>query len=83
MRRLENYVRKYGSEFGPVLYHALQSQAAHAGVSARLRRKIDVLTGKTPASPRKSPVLESLPLFPENAAQTAVPGNAEFVAVGV
>ena len=32
MRRLENYVRKYGPEFGPVLYHALQSQAAHAGV---------------------------------------------------
>ena len=23
MRRLENYVRKYGPEFGPVLYHAL------------------------------------------------------------
>jgi superfamily II helicase len=41
MRRLENYVRKYGPEFGPILYHALQSQAAHAGVSARLRRKID------------------------------------------
>ena len=32
MRRLENYVRKYGPEVGPVLYHALQSQAAHAGV---------------------------------------------------
>ena len=54
MRRLENYVRKYGPEFGPMLYHALQSQAAHAGVSARLRRKIDVLLGKTPAPPRKS-----------------------------
>jgi hypothetical protein len=83
MRRLENYVRKYGSEFGPVLYHMLQSQAAHAGVSARLRRKIDVLRGKPPASPRKSPVLESLPLFPESVGQTALPGNAEFPAVGV
>jgi hypothetical protein len=66
MRRLENYVRKYGPEFGPVLYHALQSQAAHAGVSARLRRKIDVLTGKAPAPAKKSPRRESLPLFPES-----------------
>ena len=51
MRRLENYVRKYGPEFGPILYHALQSQAAHAGVSARLRRKIDILKGKPHAAP--------------------------------
>ena len=36
MRRLENYVRKYGPEFGPVYFHTLQSQAAHASVSARL-----------------------------------------------
>ena len=57
MRRLENYVRKYGPEFGPVLYHALQSQAAHAGVSARLRRKVNALSGRTPP-------VESLPLFP-------------------
>jgi hypothetical protein len=63
MRRLENYVRKYGPEAGPVLYHALQSQAAHAGVSARLRRKIDVLTGKAPA-PAARPC-DPLPLFPE------------------
>jgi hypothetical protein len=64
MRRLENYVRKYGPDVGPVLYHLLQSQAAHAGVSARLRRKIDVLSGKAPASPR-SKRSEPLPLFPE------------------
>jgi hypothetical protein len=71
MRRLENYVRKYGPEFGPVLYHALQSQAAHAGVSARLRRKIDVLTGKAPASPRRERTKQTLPLFPEIARETA------------
>jgi hypothetical protein len=75
MRRLENYVRKYGSEFVPKLFHALQSQAAHAGVSARLRRKIDVLTGKAPA-PRK-PEAATLPLFPE-----AAPENAELMAIG-
>jgi hypothetical protein len=62
-RRLENYVQKYGPEFGPVLYHALQSQAAHASVSARLRRKIDVLTGKAPAPRREEPT-GLLPLFP-------------------
>lgn len=64
MRRLENYVRKYGPEFGPVYYHLLQSQAAHAGVSARLRRKLDVLTGKVPA-PAPRVVEETLPLFDE------------------
>ena len=49
-----------------MLYHALQSQAAHAGVSARLRRKIDVLSGKAPA-PRKTSANENdtLPLFRE------------------
>jgi hypothetical protein len=63
---LQNYVRKYGPEFGPKLYHALQSQAAHAGVSARLRRKIDVLTGKAPApTPRERQSEPTLPLFPE------------------
>ena len=77
MRRFENYVRKYGPEFGPVLYHALQSQAAHAGVSARLRRKIDVLTGKVPA-PRKTDAA-TLPLFPE---ASPTPENAEAMAIG-
>ena len=40
MRRLSSYIAKYGPEAGPRLYHALQSQAAHAGVSARRKRKI-------------------------------------------
>ena len=81
MRRLENYVRKYGPEFGPVLYHALQSQAAHAGVSARLRRKIDVLSGKVPA-PRK-PTEASLPLFPENDDGAETRENAVLTTLGV
>ena len=79
MRRLENYVRKYGPEFGPILYHALQSQAAHAGVSARLRRKIDVLTGKSPAVPETPSVEGTLPLFPEAA---PVPEAPEVMAIG-
>lgn len=52
MRRLENYVRKYDPEAGPKLFHALQSQAAHAGVSARLLRKFVVLEGRKPAPVR-------------------------------
>jgi hypothetical protein len=64
MRKLEFYVKKYGPDAGPRLYHALQSQAAHAGVSARLRRKIDVLTGRR--LPETKAVAE-LPLFPEAA----------------
>ncbi|HWE39176.1 MAG TPA: hypothetical protein VG406_21685 [Isosphaeraceae bacterium] len=83
MRRLESYVRKYGPEFGPVLYHALQSQAAHAGVSARLRRKIDVLSGKAPAAPRKpSALVETLPLFPEPGPAAEVPQEADLAVVG-
>jgi hypothetical protein len=83
MRRLENYIRKYGPEVGPVLYHVLQSQAAHAGVSARLRRKIDVLSGKAPAAPRKRSAKELLPLFPEdrNASETKSE-DAGLVAIG-
>jgi hypothetical protein len=72
MRRLDNYVKKYGPDAGPKLFHALQSQAAHAGVSARLRRKIDVLTGKATTSSK--PEASTLPLFPE-------PENAELMAV--
>ena len=44
MRRLSSYIAKYGPVAGPRLYHLLQSQAAHASVSARLRRKLDALT---------------------------------------
>ena len=85
MRRLENYVRKYGPEFGPKLYHALQSQAAHAGVSARLRRKLDVLAGKVPAPASKpqvgeSAAEESLPLFPESGDRPETPEDAALVA---
>lgn len=58
MRKLESYISRYGPEAGPKLYHVLQSQAAHAGVSARLRRKIVAL-----AEQRSRP----LPLFPEPA----------------
>ena len=63
MRKLEIYVRKYGPVAGPKLFHALQSQAAHAGVSARLRRKIGVLTGV--GAPSAKPEPRDLPLFPE------------------
>ncbi len=69
MRRLQNYVRKYGPEFGPIYYHTLQSQAAHAGVSARLRRKLDVLSGKV-APPIKP---EPMPLFDQKAEETPEP----------
>lgn len=71
MRRLENYVRKYGAVAGPKLFHALQSQAAHAGVSARLRRKLDSLEGRVRA-PAKA---ESYPLF--EAAETVAPAGAD------
>jgi hypothetical protein len=84
VRRLENYVRKYGPDFGPLLYHALQSQAAHAGVSARLRRKLDVLSGKAPATPRKPTVSESMPLFPEtgNSSMSEATESPELLAIG-
>ena len=69
MRKLQSYINKYGPDAGRKLYHALQSQAAHAGVSARLRRKIDVLTGRQGPPPKKRS--EPLPLFPEPAAVEA------------
>ena len=84
MRRLENYVRKYGPDFGPLLYHSLQSQAAHAGVSARLRRKLDVLSGKAPATPNQPAASEQLPLFPEtgNGSISVATGSPELIAIG-
>lgn len=66
MRKLDNYVRKYGPEFGPKLYHVLQSQAAHAGVSARLRKKIAAMKGEAVA-PAKA-TNDMLPLFANSAA---------------
>ena len=71
MRKLESYVKKYGPEVGPKLYRALQSQAAHAGVSARLRRKIDALSGLAPRG-------AELPLFPEEAGARHQPEPAAF-----
>ena len=71
MRKLQSYINKYGPDAGQKLYHALQSQAAHAGVSARLRRKIDVLTGRQPRPTRGR--RETLPLFPEAATVEADP----------
>jgi hypothetical protein len=64
LRKLEVYVDRFGPVLGPKLYHAHQSQAAHAGVSARLRRKIDELTGRRPR--RKPATDEPLPLFPDS-----------------
>ncbi len=64
MRRLEIYVRKYGPVLGPKLYRSLQSQAAHAGVSARLRRKIERMSGQSPVSDATGRP-EVLPLFPD------------------
>lgn len=64
MRRLDSYVKVYGPLAGPRLYHLLQSQAAHAGVSARLRRKLDILAGRRPKPGHPEP---PLPLFPEPA----------------
>ncbi|WP_435019911.1 hypothetical protein TA3x_001543 [Tundrisphaera sp. TA3] len=63
MRRRENYVRKYGEEFGSLYYHTLQSHAAHAGVAARLRRKLDILTGKVPPPSPRLLAEEPMPLF--------------------
>jgi hypothetical protein len=64
VRKRNIYIDKYGPVAGGKLYHALQSQAAHAGVSARLRRKLQAITSGRPWPPaRKS--MEPLPLFPE------------------
>lgn len=65
MRKLQIYVDKYGPDAGRKLYHALQSQAAHAGVSARLRRKLQALTHGEPWPPIRHRE-ETLPLFPEH-----------------
>jgi hypothetical protein len=76
VRKLQLYVDKYGPVVGERLYHALQSQAAHAGVSARLRRKIHALQSGEPwPAPRPRAEPESLPLFPEPVA-VGEPENA-------
>jgi hypothetical protein len=76
VRKRHIYIDKYGPDAGSKLYHALQSQAAHAGVSARLRRKLEAVTGGKPWPPagKKS---ESMPLFPELEAQSVASGADE------
>jgi hypothetical protein len=64
VRKLHIYTDKYGLDAGSKLYHALQSQAAHAGVSARLRRKLQAVTAGKPWPPARKKD-ESMPLFPE------------------
>ncbi len=80
MRRLQNYVRKYGEAAGPALFHAHQSLSAHASVSARLRRKLDILNGKFPA-PSRSVAIEPMPLFAHAETLSECPDAAEPVSV--
>jgi len=63
MRKLERYIARYGPETGPKLFHLLQSQAGHASVSARLRRKIATLTGSPVRTPSRPRVEQEMPLF--------------------
>ena len=56
MRKLQIYVDRYGPQVGPQLYRALQSQAGHASVGARLRRRLDAIHARAE---------QTLPLFPE------------------
>lgn len=67
LRKLKIYVDKYGPEVGPRLYHVLQSQAAHAGVGARLRRKIEAIRARG---------VRPMPLFDDR------PGSAGGVTPG-
>jgi hypothetical protein len=78
MRKLERYIARYGPETGPKLFHLLQSQAGHASVSARLRKKLAALRqghgqGATPR-PTPPPTAAASPLFPEPV-PAAAPGE--------
>jgi hypothetical protein len=73
VRKRHIYVDKYGPEAGGKLYHALQSQAAHAGVSARLRRKLEALTAGKPWPPARKKG-QAMPLFPELELQAVATG---------
>jgi hypothetical protein len=75
MRKRQLYIDKYGPIAGSKLYHALQSQAAHAGVSARLRKKLQAVTSGQPWPPSRARA-DVLPLFPHLATGT-VPDAAE------
>ena len=76
MRKRHIYIDKYGPDAGSKLYHALQSQAAHAGVSARLRRKLDALIWGKPLPPAREK-RDSMPLIPELELQAAAMGPDE------
>ncbi len=64
LRKLQSYVDRYGPEVGPRLYQVLQSQAGHAGVGARLRRKLETIRERSE---------RTLPLFPEAEATPSEP----------
>jgi hypothetical protein len=65
IRKRQLYIEKYGPEAGSRLYRAHQSQAAHAGVSARLRRKLEALRRGEPWPPtRARTAIESTPMLP-------------------
>jgi hypothetical protein len=44
MRRLASYVTKHGAEEGPKLYRTLQREASHAGVAARTRKRLGIVS---------------------------------------
>jgi hypothetical protein len=71
MRKLERYIDRYGPEAGPKLFHLLQSQAGHASVSARLRRRIAALTQSPASVAAHHAEAEVLPLFPAPVASEA------------
>jgi hypothetical protein len=73
VRKRHIYIDKYGPEAGGKLYHALQSQAAHAGVSARLRRKLEAITSGKPWPPARKKG-QPMPLFPELELQSVATG---------
>jgi hypothetical protein len=62
MRKLQIFVEKYGPEVGPRLYQVLQSQAGHASVGARLRRKIEAIRER---GERRLPLFEGHEKPPE------------------
>jgi hypothetical protein len=79
VRKRQFFIDRYGEVAGSKLYHALQSQAAHAGVSVRLRRKLTALEKGEPWPPAV-PRHEPMPLFPDeiggDGAAEAAPGTA-------
>jgi hypothetical protein len=82
VRKRNIYIDKYGPVAGGKLYHALQSQAAHAGVSARLRRKLQAITAGQPWPPARKNT-EPLPLFPEVQTELELKLDHEASAVAV